>query len=222
MWGCRVDASFDRPTHHGQSDGAVLRPHRLTNRFKASRGPLALHGCCRHGYPLSWHAVFAVHRRRLISMLQRYLYAYRPLYIIAALCLVLRSLVAPGLMVVGGAEGFVSLTLVLCPAQNRNLDFDRLANGDNHHLQHYHDYRPPTEDAQPLHSEPVQGSGVHAESLDVGCVLWAGSATAPPRTVSWGFIAAIAGPDQPGFRSERYFPTSIERATEPRAPPIFS
>ncbi|MCZ6658399.1 MAG: hypothetical protein O7C67_13985, partial [Gammaproteobacteria bacterium] len=90
------------------------------------------------------------------------------LYTTAAFCLVVRSLVAPGLMVVGGAEGFASLSLVLCPSQNTSLDFDQLSSIVRHYrhgLQSHHEHQ--------RNTDAALDAGVHLVSLDSSCGLWA-------------------------------------------------
>jgi hypothetical protein len=142
--------------------------------------------------------------------------AQRPLCVIAVLGLFLRSLVAPGLMLVDGAKGFGGLALVLCPTQNRGLSLESLSSDDTGHHHRHHVF---VDNTQSSHPEPAKSTGVHAESLESGCALWAGSATAPLRTASPFFAVAFATSHQHDLGFDAVVPRQVPGGTQPRAPP---
>ncbi len=143
--------------------------------------------------------------------------AYRRIATVALVGLVLRSLVAPGLMVVDGADGFGGLSLVLCPGQNPGLNFDLLASSDDHHKHHHGGGR---FDSDQLQSDPERYIGVHAESLDAGCALWVASASGTALAVYKLPINGTLQSEQPITHSVVCVRSTLHSNRQPRAPPI--
>ncbi|MFT4560966.1 MAG: hypothetical protein ACI9BW_000704 [Gammaproteobacteria bacterium] len=142
--------------------------------------------------------------------------SFNAMSLLALSCLLLRSLVAPGLMLVSDSTVAGNLILVLCPAQNRSIDFERLSPRDarNDHAKHIGQ-----EGESPARSAHDHDGSLHAESLDTGCGLWSGSAAAslvpePLNTISFAVVDSWI-PTPPV-----YFSTSRLSPSQPRAPPI--
>ncbi len=198
----RADAAHVRQAHSslGVANHADRRLPRVFIRY--------------HVLPLARKAIHYPYRK---FMYRRYpTNAYRLVYGAAALCLVVRSLVAPGLMVVGGSEGVTSLALVLCPNQNQALDFDRLSSGGGRH----HHHRLSTPDDKQQNSDAAPDAGMHLASLDTGCGLWSASATAVSPIAPQELIGAIFGSRQPRFAVERVVQSLLTHTAQPRAPPL--
>ena len=135
-------------------------------------------------------------------MLHRHKNAYRRIATVALVGLILRSLVAPGLMVVDDSDGFGGFSLVLCPGQNPGVNFALLAGSENHHNHHHVAV---SQDLSQLHSDLDQNVGLHAESLDTGCALWAASAnsaTLAAYTPSFSELTQT-GHSTPAYRCSR-------------------
>jgi hypothetical protein len=131
-------------------------------------------------------------------------------------CLLLRSLVAPGLMLVADPFATGNLVLVLCPAQNSSIDFERFSVGDSrvdlahHGAEHGERTRRPAHD----HNGPL-----HAESLDSSCGLWSGSATASILTGSLNLVS-LGVLDSKISTPQRYLSSFRFSPSQPRAPPF--
>ena len=81
---------------------------------------------------------------------------------------VVRSLVASGLMVVTG-DGLTDVSLVICPTQNPSLNVGIFSDSHEHgHGAHL---------AQSDPENPEVISGLHAKVLDNTCFLWVSSST---------------------------------------------
>jgi len=153
----------------------------------------------------------------IIPMFPRRSTAYSRTCAIVALGLILRSFVAPGLMLVDGADGYGGLALVLCPAQNPSLNFDRLAGGDSHH--HHHDG---AETPAGLTLDTSESPGMHAESLDVGCVLWAGSASGSALIVRGSSLVVIPPTENSIPLVNVFTGIFVANSFQPRAPPLIT
>jgi len=135
--------------------------------------------------------------------------------ILALGCVVLRSLVAPGLMLVADPAATGNFVLVLCPAQNRNINFQRLSSGDARHGHAHHGAEHGESSSRSTHDH---GGTFHTESLDSSCGLWSGSATASLVTgsfepISFGVVDSRISPPLLYFSSLKFSPS------QPRAPP---
>ncbi|MDA0823830.1 MAG: hypothetical protein O3C28_15630 [Proteobacteria bacterium] len=141
--------------------------------------------------------------------------SHKAMSILALGCLVLRSLVAPGFMLVADPVATGNLALVLCPAQNRNINFQRLSSGDARHDHAHHGAEHGESSSRSTHDH---GGPLHTESLDSSCGLWSGSATASLATgsfdpISFGIADARISPPPRYFSSLKFSPSQA------RAPP---
>ena len=143
-----------------------------------------------------------------------HLKACRRIAALAVLGLILRSLVAPGLMVVDGADGFGGLALVLCPGQNPGLNFELLSASESDH----HHRGAVAENSLQMHSDLAHSTGLHAESLDAGCAAWVASGAALPATKPLASTLALTL-RPPSYQAQRARPPH-QRNHHPRAPPI--
>ena len=144
---------------------------------------------------------------------------YRRIAKVALIGLVLRSLVAPGLMVVDGADGSGGLSLVLCPGQNPGLNFALLTGGADHH-NHHHGSAP--QDPTELDAAVNQDIGVHAESLDAACALWVASASSAALAAYTPSISEFAKSEQSIPHAVAHVRSTLRRSRQSRAPPIIT
>ena len=129
--------------------------------------------------------------------------------------ILLRSLVASGLMLVASADGF---SLILCPTQNPTLATGVLTDGGyNDH--HHHHHAAATTNSDELTTD--DGATFNAESLDSTCTVWAGSSVVSTKLLSHD----VELPPSSLIASAAVQPLSIgtrHRAYPPRAPPLLS
>lgn len=152
-------------------------------------------------------------------MLRPHKNAYRRIATVALVGLILRSLVAPGLMLVDGSDGFGGLSLVLCPGQNLGLNFDLLAGGEVHHKHHHVVV---SQDPSQLHPDRDQNPGLHAESIDTGCALWVASASGAPLAAYKLSFSGLAQTAHSIPRTVVRVRSALQRNNQPRAPPIIT
>ncbi|MFT4584985.1 MAG: hypothetical protein ACI915_005614 [Gammaproteobacteria bacterium] len=142
--------------------------------------------------------------------------AFNAMSFLALSCLLLRSLVAPGWMLVADPGASGNLMLVLCPAQNRDIDLEHLAERgapDNH------SHNAAKDDDSSSRSTHDHDGPLHAESLDSSCGLWSGSATANVLTAAVGFVS-FGILDSRILTARLYFSSLKYSPSQPRAPPI--
>jgi hypothetical protein len=135
--------------------------------------------------------------------------------LLIALALVVRSLVAPGFMVIADGKTTFGLSVVLCPAQNRGLDLEKLLGGEANadHGSHFHHSA-----AEPTHDSTTH-TGTDASALDRTCLLWSGSASAVVSEAT-GFLLADNLDVLPALRPRNItLPATIIADAKPRAPP---
>jgi len=128
--------------------------------------------------------------------------------------LILRSLVAPGLMVTSGSD-FGDFSLVICPAQNRVINFEVLADHGVVHRHYGHGTHPDKLES----SISETAANVHAESLDPACLVWLGSGADRLRVAAIFHPASTALVDASISRTRHLVTVQMFNFPDPRGPP---
>ncbi len=140
-----------------------------------------------------------------------------PRYIAAflAMAFVLRSLVAPGFMLVAAEHGSgTSLpSIVLCPTQNPDIPLDKWNAGSSH--QHHHNHDEYSSNDQPSET-------VHVEGLNTDCALWAATADLVELDSFNHPFDNIKIPENDEIPGILLLPQKLNFKRAPRAPPAYS
>lgn len=137
-----------------------------------------------------------------------------PIIIGVLVGLMLRSLIASGLMITGG-DGLADFSLVICPTQNRSLNFEILRDGNVAHRHHGHG--PHSGNLRSENSET--DSNVHAESLDPACLAWVGSGDEALKFAPTNFPSSIGRVGTPISPTQLPLTIQIFDFSGPRGPP---